>query len=66
MPDIAVLDFVTALALVLVLEGLSLAAFPNALYRALLHMAMLPREVLRWGGVVMAALGVFLIYLLRG
>jgi len=65
MPDLAVTDFATALALVLVLEGLSLAAFPTALYRALLHLAMLPQEVLRWGGVVMAALGLFVLYLIR-
>ncbi len=66
MPDLALTDFLTAIALVLVLEGLSLAAFPGMLYRALKQLEAMPREALRWAGLLMALLGVFLIYMLRG
>lgn len=66
MPDLAVTDFITAIALVLVLEGLSLAAFPGMLERALRQLAAMPPEALRWAGLLMAVLGVFLIYVIRG
>lgn len=66
MPDLAIQDFVTALALVLVFEGLSLALMPGAIYRALTQLAALPREALRWVGVIMLFLGVVIVYLIRG
>ncbi len=66
MPDLAVYDFVTALALVLVFEGLSLAIMPGAVYRALSQLALLPREALRWMGTLMLFLGVVVIYFVRG
>lgn len=66
MPDLAVIDFFTALALVLVFEGLSLAIMPGAVYRALSQLALLPREALRWMGVLMLFLGVVVIYFVRG
>ncbi|RDD62535.1 DUF2065 domain-containing protein [Ferruginivarius sediminum] len=66
MPDLALNDFLTAIALVLVFEGLSLAAFPGALHRALEQLRALPNEALRWGGLLMALLGLFFLYLLRG
>jgi hypothetical protein len=65
MPDLAVSDFLTAIALVLVLEGVSLAAFPGLLRRALEQIELMPAEALRMGGLLMALLGVFLLYLLR-
>lgn len=66
MPDVAANDFLTAIALVLIFEGLSLAAFPGALDRALERLKAMPREALRWGGLLMALLGLFFLYLLRG
>lgn len=66
MPDLAANDFLTAIALVLILEGLSLAAFPGALDRALEQLRAMPHEALRWAGLLMALLGVFFLYLLRG
>ena len=66
MPDLAVQDFITALALVLVFEGLSLAIMPGAVYRALSQLALLPREALRWMGVLMLFMGVVVIYFVRG
>jgi hypothetical protein len=65
MPDLAVSDFLTAIALVLVLEGVSLAAFPGLLRRALAQLDRMPGEAMRLGGLLMALLGVFFLYLLR-
>ena len=65
MPDVAWIDLGTALALVLVLEGVSMAAVPGLLRRALEQMEALPPEALRWGGLLMALLGIFLLYVLR-
>ncbi len=59
-------DFLTALALVLVIEGLFLAVFPHRLRQILMMLEEMPPENLRIGGVAAAALGVFLVWLLRG
>ncbi len=59
-------DFLTALALVLVIEGLFLAIFPQRLRQILEVLESIPPESLRIGGVTAAALGVFLVWLLRG
>jgi len=59
-------DFLTALALVLVIEGLFLAIFPQRLRQILEVLESIPPESLRIGGVIAAALGVFLVWLLRG
>lgn len=60
------IDLLTALALVLVVEGLFLALFPHRLRQVLEMMDQVPPEVLRWGGLSAAALGVVLVWLLRG
>ena len=59
-------DFLTALALVLVIEGLFLAVFPHRLRQILMMLEATSPESLRIGGVVAASLGVFLVWLLRG
>jgi len=59
-------DFLTALALVLVIEGLFLAIVPHRLKQILAMLETVPPESLRVGGLVAAALGVFLVWLLRG
>jgi hypothetical protein len=59
-------DFLTALALVLVIEGLFLAVFPQRLRQIVALLAATPPDALRVGGVLAAALGVFLVWLLRG
>jgi uncharacterized protein YjeT (DUF2065 family) len=66
MPDLAVQDFVTALALVLVLEGLSLALTPGSVTRALTQLSTLPREAIRWIGALMVFAGVVVVYFVRG
>ncbi|MCG8596358.1 MAG: DUF2065 domain-containing protein [Kiloniellales bacterium] len=59
-------EFLTALALVLVIEGLVWAVFPDQIRRALGRLAELPPEILRGGGLAAAALGTFCVWLLRG
>ena len=59
-------DFLTALALVLVIEGLFLAVFPQRLRQIVEMLAEISPESLRVGGLAAAALGVFCVWLLRG
>jgi uncharacterized protein YjeT (DUF2065 family) len=59
-------DFLTALALVLVIEGLFMAIFPYRLRQILEMLDTMSPESLRIGGIVAAALGVFLVWVLRG
>ena len=59
-------DFLTALALVLVIEGVLYALFPVAMKRMMLQAIDMPVSVMRAGGLAAAATGVFLVWLLRG
>jgi uncharacterized protein YjeT (DUF2065 family) len=59
-------DLLTALALVLVIEGLVLAVFADRLDVVLERLAEVPPEVLRVAGVVSAVLGLFAVWLIRG
>ncbi len=59
------IDLLTGLALLFVIEGLFLAIFPDRLRWLLERMAEVPPEVLRVGGLVSAVAGVFTIWLLR-
>ncbi len=58
-------DFFTALALVLVIEGLFLALFPNRLRQIVVMMEQMSPEALRLGGLTAVTLGVLLVWLLR-
>lgn len=59
-------DFLTALALVLVIEGLFMAILPHRLRQIVEMMNELPPEALRIGGLVAAAIGVLAVWLIRG
>lgn len=59
-------DLLTALALVLVIEGLMLAVAPSVPQRILLLLAQIPPSVLRSGGLLAMVIGTFLVWLLRG
>ncbi|MEE8334083.1 MAG: DUF2065 domain-containing protein [Alphaproteobacteria bacterium] len=59
-------DFLTALALVLVIEGVVYALFPGAMQRMMVRLTETPTSMLRATGLASAALGVFLVWLLRG
>ena len=59
-------DFVAALGLVLVIEGLAYAAFPAATKRALSVLFETPDAQLRAAGVGAAVLGVVIVWFVRG
>lgn len=59
-------DLLTALALVLVIEGALYALFPVRMRELLLTMMELPDTVIRRSGLLAAVLGVFLVWLIRG
>jgi hypothetical protein len=59
-------DFIVALGLVLVIEGLILAAFPSRIRDALETMRVTPDQQLRIVGLVAAVLGIGVIWWMRG
>ncbi len=59
-------DFVAALGLVLVIEGLLFAAFPALAKRAMAVMFETPEAQLRTAGIVSAILGVIVVWAVRG
>jgi uncharacterized protein YjeT (DUF2065 family) len=60
------IDLLTALALVLVIEGMFLALFPHRLRQVLAMMEQMTPDALRLGGLAAAGIGVLLVWLLRG
>ena len=58
-------DFLTALGLVLVIEGVLYAAAPDAMRRMAARASLLSSDALRVGGMAALALGVGLVWLLR-
>ncbi len=59
-------DFLAALGLVFVLEGLVFAAFPTAAKRSLATVLARPEATLRMVGIASAVFGLGLIWLIRG
>lgn len=59
-------DLLTALALVLVIEGAVYALFPGPLKRMMAVAVEQPDSVLRSVGLVAAVVGVVLVWLVRG
>jgi uncharacterized protein YjeT (DUF2065 family) len=59
-------DLLTALALVLVIEGGLYALFPEGMRRMMAQMQEVPDSRLRLMGLIGAALGVVGVWLLRG
>jgi uncharacterized protein len=58
--------FLAAIALVFVIEGLIFAAFPEAAKRAVTVMTQTPDQGLRLVGLLSAAFGLALLWLVRG
>ena len=58
-------DLLTALALVLVIEGIAWAAFPEAMKRMMAQVLVMPPDLLRGVGLFMAILGLGGIWLVR-
>lgn len=59
-------DFLTALALVLVIEGGLYALFPEGMRRMMAQMQEIPENRLRAMGLIGALIGVAAVWLLRG
>ncbi|WP_349368118.1 DUF2065 domain-containing protein [Salinarimonas sp.] len=59
-------DLVVALGLVLAVEGLLFAAFPEGVKRAMIAAAETPSERMRIVGLVSAIVGVGIVWLIRG
>ena len=59
-------DFIVALGLVFVIEGLIFAASPDAAKRAMAHVLETADGPLRMVGIASAILGVVLVWLVRG
>ena len=59
-------DLLTALALVLVIEGALLALFPGGMKRLWEMAGEMPQSALRAGGLGAAVVGVLLVWLIRG
>jgi len=60
------LDFLAALGLVFVIEGLVFAAFPQQAKRAVASVVETPEATLRAIGIVSAIIGVVVVWLVRG
>ncbi len=58
-------DFATGLALVLVIEGILYAAFPEGMKRVATRAIAVPPQMLRASGLLAAAIGVVIVWLLR-
>lgn len=58
-------DFLAALALAIVIEGLLYAAFPDQMKAMLERVLTRPASTLRAGGVACAALGLLLLWIVR-
>lgn len=59
-------DFVAALGLVFVIEGLVFAAFPAQTKRAMISVMETPETTLRVIGLVSALIGLVVVWLARG
>jgi uncharacterized protein YjeT (DUF2065 family) len=59
-------DLLAALGLLFALEGLVLAAFPAATKQAMANLLETPESTLRIVGIVSAAGGLLLVWLVRG
>jgi uncharacterized protein len=59
-------DLGTALALVLVIEGILYALMPETMKRVAARALAVPPQVLRVAGLLCAAIGVVLVWLVRG
>jgi uncharacterized protein len=59
-------DFLAALGLFFVIEGICLAAFPLSAKRAMAAVLAMPDSPLRVAGIVSAVVGLIIVWLVRG
>ena len=60
------IEILSAVGLVLAIEGALYAAFPGAMRRALASLEAQPDQTLRFGGLLALVTGVVLVWLVRG
>ncbi len=60
------LDLLSAICLILVIEGALYALFPGAMKRAMERLLALADSTVRNAGLTAAVMGVFLLWLIRG
>lgn len=58
-------DLIVALGLVLVIEGILYALFPDAMRRMMAQVLEMPPSVIRGAGLTAAAVGLGLVWLIR-
>ncbi|MDP7391309.1 MAG: DUF2065 domain-containing protein [Alphaproteobacteria bacterium] len=58
-------DFLTAIGLVLVIEGVIYALFPQAMQRMMTQALEMPASTLRIGGLIAAVAGLIVVWLIR-
>ncbi|MEC7536554.1 MAG: DUF2065 domain-containing protein [Pseudomonadota bacterium] len=58
-------DFLTAIGLVLVVEGVIYALFPQAMQRMMTQALEMPASSLRIGGLIAAVVGFAIVWLIR-
>lgn len=66
MGDFSLGDFVTAIGLAFVVEGLIFLAFPEGVRRIMASVAASPGGQLRVSGLISAVIGLIVIWLIRG
>lgn len=59
-------DLVTALGLALAIEGILYALFPDAMRKMMAQLLLQPPMVVRTSGLLAAAVGVVIVWLVRG
>ena len=59
-------DLMVAIGLVLVIEGVAYAAFPQAIRRMLKMVEDTPDSTMRVGGLAVASFGLVIVWLVRG
>jgi uncharacterized protein len=59
-------DFLAALGLLLVIEGVLYAAFPRTMKRIVAHLVTTPEEQVRWIALGSAVLGLAIVWAVRG
>jgi uncharacterized protein len=66
MGDFSFGDFITAIGLAFVIEGLIFLAFPEPVRRMMASVAASPTQQLRIAGVVSAVIGLAVVWVIRG
>ncbi|MEO1066181.1 MAG: DUF2065 domain-containing protein [Pseudomonadota bacterium] len=59
-------DLIVGVALALVIEGLIYAAFPDQIKAMMAQLLQTPSSTLRLGGLIALAVGVFIVWTVRG